>query len=316
MRLKLFRPKFWNQKKPSLLSIILLLITGLYIFLFHFKKIITKEKKFKIKTICIGNIYLGGTGKTPLTIKIAEVLDKQGIKSVIIKKYRKEHNDEIKLINKYFKQFLYLDTRVQSLNRAILENYKVAVLDDGLQDFSFKKDIKIICFNSNSGLGNRMQIPSGPLRQSMQSIKDANFIVINGNRNLELENNLKKLEVREEQIFYSKYEITNIGNFKRKEFLVFSGIGNNESFFNLLKENEIKFLKKLSYPDHYEYSKTDIEQIKKIAVLKRLEILTTEKDYLRIKEDLRNNINFVSINLKIDDQDNFFNSIKKIYEKC
>ena len=72
----------------------------LYIFLFHFKKIITKEKKFKIKTICIGNIYLGGTGKTPLTIKIAEVLDKQGIKSVIIKKYRKEHNDEIKLINK------------------------------------------------------------------------------------------------------------------------------------------------------------------------------------------------------------------------
>ena len=83
-----------------------------------------------------------------------------------------------------------------------------------------------------------------------------------------------------------------------------------------MKENEIKFLKKLSYPDHYEYSKTDIEQIKKIAVLKRLEILTTEKDYLRIKEDLRNNINFVSINLKINNQENFFNSIKKIYEKC
>ena len=93
------------------------------------------KKKFKIKTICVGNIYVGGTGKTPISIEIYKILKKLNIKSVFIKKNRFSHRDEIKLLSK-IGPIISFKSRVKSAEDAQRKKFKFAIFDDGLQDKS------------------------------------------------------------------------------------------------------------------------------------------------------------------------------------
>ena len=103
--MKISKPKFWDQK-IGLYSLILYPFAILIILIIFFKKKLTKSKKFNIPVICIGNIYLGGTGKTPTTILIANELFKIGKKPSIIRKYYSDHEDEYELIKKYYNNLL------------------------------------------------------------------------------------------------------------------------------------------------------------------------------------------------------------------
>ena len=95
--MKIFKPKFW-QEKNSLLSFSLFPLSIFFQFLITLKKILKRKEKFSIPVICVGNIYLGGTGKTPLCIQLAGILKKFNKKNAIIKKSYKTHEDEFKLI--------------------------------------------------------------------------------------------------------------------------------------------------------------------------------------------------------------------------
>ena len=97
--MNLKKPKFWDNKKPNLNAYLLYPIA----FFLDAAKIFlpkTKKKKFKIKTICVGNIYLGGTGKTSLSIKLNELLKERNLKSCFVKKYYKKQIDEQKILEK------------------------------------------------------------------------------------------------------------------------------------------------------------------------------------------------------------------------
>ena len=93
--MKIFKPKFWHEEN-SLISFCLLPLSIIFQFLIFLKKIFKKKKKFSIPVICVGNIYLGGTGKTPLCIELAEILKRSNKKVAIIKKFYKAHDDEFK----------------------------------------------------------------------------------------------------------------------------------------------------------------------------------------------------------------------------
>ena len=99
--MKFVKPKFWDYEKPNLLAYILLPFTFPVFIKNLFQKKNNRNKEKKILTICVGNIYIGGTGKTPLSIKINTLLNKQGFKSVIIKKFYQDQADEQKLIKKF-----------------------------------------------------------------------------------------------------------------------------------------------------------------------------------------------------------------------
>ena len=125
------KPNFWDQKTPNLFAYLLLPI-ALIIKIFSYLKKKPDNKKMNIKTICIGNFYIGGTGKTSLCIKINKILKKKKIKSCFIKKFYKNQADEQKLLENNGKLFLSL-TRREAIQSAIDENYEVAILDDGIQ---------------------------------------------------------------------------------------------------------------------------------------------------------------------------------------
>ena len=120
--------------------------------------------KANIKTVCIGNFYIGGTGKTSLSIKINNILKNNKVKSCFIKKDYADQIDEQRLLTKNGKLFLS-PKRLDALNKAISQDYKIAIFDDGLQDKTINYDLKIICFNTINWIGNGMTIPSGPIRK-------------------------------------------------------------------------------------------------------------------------------------------------------
>ncbi len=310
--MNLKKPKFWDYKKPNFLSYLLYpfsLIVELYS-LFNTKN---NNDKLKIKTICVGNIYVGGTGKTSLCIKINEILSKKNLKSCFIKKYYKNQEDEQKILANKNKVFLS-SNRLESIKNAEYNKFDIAILDDGLQDKSIEYDLSIVCFNNLNWIGNGMTIPSGPLRESINNLKKYKHIFINGN--LENINNLKNqlLKINPKiEIHIGKYVIKNLDDFNLKEnFLVFSGIGNHKTFISMLQNYNFKVIEELEFPDHYKYNYEDINKILSKAKDLNCTILTTEKDYIRLESLISDKIKFIKSDLQIVDEDKFNNLILNI----
>ncbi len=296
--MKIIKPKFWDKDYLNFMSIILYPFT----YILDLKKLFTffrKPKKFnKVKTICVGNIYLGGTGKTPLADFLSKNLNKK-FKTAIIKKNYKSHLDEKIFLERNSRVFFEKD-REFALIKSIKENFEIVIFDDGLQDTKIKYDLSIVCFNSCALAGNQLRLPAGPLREKLLSLRKYDAVFITGKlKNKKFLKQIKNINPKI-PIFNGEYISSNFHRFKKFDYLVFSGIGNPSSFENTLKKYNIKFKSNLIYPDHYNYSKLDIEKIKKIAKIKKLKILTTEKDFNRIPQKLRKNINYLKINLKIN----------------
>jgi len=313
--MKLKKPKFWDHKKPSFFSYLLLpfsIILGLI------TKIKSKPKfsNSKIKTICVGNIYIGGTGKTSLAIKIKEILDKNNIKACFIKKFYPSQTDEQKLLSKNGVLFSNLK-RITALNEAIAEGFEVAIFDDGLQDSSIKYDLEIVCFNNLNWIGNGLTLPSGPLRENINNLKSYENVFLNGNEEslIAIKEQIKRINPNID-INSGKYIPLNIGEFdKDQNYLVFSGIGNHKTFVEMLKNNKLKIVSDLEYPDHYQYSKKDFDEIIINAKKFNAHIITTEKDYLRLENLNRNEILYVKSSLDVSDEKNLTNKLIRLNEK-
>ena len=308
------KPKFWDYKKPNFISYLLLPISFLLRLLNSFKSKLTSATKFsEIKTICVGNIYLGGTGKTSLTLKINDILKDKNIKSCFIKKHYEDQIDEQKILENSGKLFKATKREI-AIKHAIDEGYEVAILDDGLQDFSINYDLCIVCFNNINWIGNGLTIPSGPLRENVNNLKKYKHIFLNGNlENLE---NIKRdiLKINSEiNIYISKYIPENIKKFNIKDrYLAFSGIGNHRTFISMLKSYDLNIVKDIEFPDHYKYSKNDIEKIILDSKNQGYKIITTEKDFLRLQPKNYNEINFIKSKLEIQNETEFLQSLTKI----
>ena len=295
--MKFLKPKFWDKRNLTFQSVILYPFTLIIDLKELFDQIIKPKKYSEIKTICVGNIYLGGTGKTPLVDFLAKILRKK-FKTIIIKKKYLEHLDEKILLEKNNKVFFKKD-RLESLITAVKKKFELAIFDDGLQDKKIQYDLKIVCFNSLSLAGNQLRLPAGPLRERLENLKKYDAIFILGEKiNSKFLKKIKKIKPNI-PIFNGEYISTNFQKFKKKNFLVFSGIGNPDGFTKTLEKYNIRYKSNLIYPDHYSYTEIDIKKIKKLAKIKNLKILTTEKDYNRLPKKFRKNINYLKVKLKI-----------------
>ncbi len=310
--MKLNKPKFWDQKKPNIFVFLLWPLSIVYKIIINLKN--KKKNKFNsIKTICLGNIYIGGTGKTSLSIKIKKILDKKNIKSCFIKKLHSDQIDEIKLLDMHGKTFV-AKKRLDSLKIAISKNFDVAIFDDGLQDSSIEYDLTFVCFNNLNWIGNGFLIPAGPLRENINNLKFHKNVFLNGNdEDLEdiktfIKNINPKIVVHE-----SNYWPSNIEDFnKDKKYLAFSGIGNHKTFINMLRKENLNILLDLEFPDHYNFKENDLNKIFLKANNLNAQIITTEKDYLRINHSKLKNIKFIKAELKIKEEDKL---IKILMEK-
>tara|TARA_B100001057_G_C22673931_1_gene881055 strand:- start:149 stop:1081 length:933 start_codon:yes stop_codon:yes gene_type:complete len=304
--MSLKKPLFWDLPKPNLISYLLIPFTLPVIlrnFLFQFFK---KEKSSNIKTICVGNIYLGGTGKTPLSIKIYEILRKLNYKVATVKKNYSYQRDE-QLLLKQKTSIIISNSRKDAIIEGINQNYKVLIFDDGLQETKIDFDIKLVCFKSKNWIGNGQIIPAGPMREKISSLKRFDAVILNGNTgNFEkIKNQIQNINSKI-KIFNTFYKIAKMQKYDlNSKYLIFSGIGDPSSFKDILLENKFDVIRELIFPDHHEYSLNDFEKIKNNAENGNLKIITTEKDYMKIPEKFKKEIDYIAIDLIIQNEKEF-----------
>lgn len=321
-------PEFWYKKDliSKFKTLLLLPFSIVWILLSLIKKNFVKRYKSHLKVICIGNLSIGGTGKTPFSIQTYKILEILGYKPVFLTRgYRgltkgpilvnKSHNhkdvgDEALLLSK-------VGTTIVSSNRCIgakyienlKKNYDIIIMDDGLQNYQLEQDIKLLLIDKKLLFGNGYCIPAGPLRQTItQGLKKIDAIIFTGDGdtkdiNLNFINNI--------QNFDTKLEIKNTFKTKQNNFLAFCALGNPIKFFNTLKKNNFKIVLTKSFPDHYEYKNKDINTLKEEADNRNLKLITTEKDYVKI-DDKENEISVLPIEINFSKADgNKFKSFLK-----
>jgi len=208
--------------------------------------------------------------------------------------------------------FIVKKTRIAALNKAIKDKVNVVIFDDGLQDKSINYDLRIVCFNNIKWIGNGYLIPAGPLREKINSISKYDLAFLNGNEkdNSNLKLLLKKYNANIE-VFESNYKVLNIKQFNINEkYIIFSGIGNPDSFKQTLISNNIKITKEIIFPDHHNYTQKDIDYIRLQARQFNSKILTTEKDYTKIKSYKNGDIKYLEIELDIKNEDKLIDYLK------
>ena len=302
--MKLIKPKFWKTK--NFISLILYPLSTVT-FLINFLKKFSIKKTFEIKTICIGNIFIGGTGKTSLAIEINELL-RNKFRTVFIKKNYKNQIDEINLLNDKGK-IISSSNREDALLAASKKKYQVAILDDGLQQKNINYNLRIACFNSEYGLGNEFTLPAGPLRENLSVIKNYDLIFLNGERNNKKILSKFKSINKDLKIFEGKYKPLNLKKFNlKKKYLMFCGIGNPHEFEQTLIKYKFYVSKKIIFPDHHKFSNIDLKKLNYNASRDNLTLITTEKDFFRLNKTQRKNIKFLKIKLEIKNRE----KLKKI----
>ena len=311
--MKLKKPKFWDLKKPGLISYLLLPLTIPVIINNLLLKYRSIKKTDKIKLICVGNIYLGGTGKTPTTIKMFNICKKLNLNITTGKKFHSNQLDE-EIILKNKTNLICEKSRKKVVEKAIKNNFDVVIFDDGLQDRNINYDLKIVCFDSENWIGNGCLIPSGPLREKIDSIKKYDIVFLKGEcLNEKRIIKLIKNQNSEIKVFQSYYEAVNLDRFNIKnDYLIFSGIANPNNFRNFLIKNNFKVIDEIIFPDHYEYKQEDINKIKLKAKKLNAKIITTEKDYVKLSAKDADNIDFIEIDLKIKNETDLINLINPI----
>lgn len=305
------KPDFWNKDKPNIISFLLTPFTlPLHInnfFLNKFKKVKSK----KIYSICIGNIYVGGTGKTPSTIKLFKILEKIYKKVTTAKKFYHSQIDEISLLKKKT-SFLTSKNRLQIIYKAVKKGFKIIIFDDGLQDKNIDYDLKIVCFDTLSWIGNGQLIPAGPLREKLSSLKKYDVVFLKNitKKNNKIVNLIKDINPHI-KIFNTKYIIRNIKKFNlKKKYIIFSGIGNPDSLKIFLKKNKFNIVDSIIFPDHYKYKNYDILKIIRKAKKIDAQIITTEKDFIKIPKNYQNKLNCINIDMEINQSKNFIKFLK------
>ena len=163
-----FKPKFWDKNQISFFAVLFFPLSLLIKVLNLFKRSITKTYQSSIPIICVGNIYLGGTGKTPLCIEIFSILKNLNMNPAFIRKQYTHFQDETNL-QKSIGPVYQNKQRIKAILEAAKNNMNVAILDDGFQDFSIKKNLSIVCFNEKQWIGNGLTIPSCPLRSNLSA---------------------------------------------------------------------------------------------------------------------------------------------------
>lgn len=319
-------PSFWNIKhgrdSAPILRTLLMPLSYIYDY-FTQKRIYEASPKYlTVPVISIGNISLGGTGKTPIAIEIANILNEiwgrpaiisRGFKSDLIgaiKVDKQNHNakdigDEPLMLSQYYDVFVGKD-RTQAAELAIEDGAKILILDDAHQNPSLFKHISFVVIDGAVGFGNHHICPAGPLREEIQTgLKRADCIIWVGDRALEKE------EIGEfnKPIFYADI-IAKENNFTGK-YLGFCGIGRPEKFFDSLKNSGVEIIDLIPFADHHYFTNKELKEIEARAIDQNCKIITTEKDYARLPDWFKSKVDVFKIKIQFKNQ----NAITKFIQQ-
>ena len=275
-------------------------LVGRVVYVFRKKKNFTSNRTI----ICVGNIFAGGVGKTPIVRAIANFFDAP----IVMRGYKKNENtggigDEATMLSR---AGLTVHVGNRKTNIKMLNNQDEKtpiIMDDGLQNPTIKKDISLVVFDEGLGFGNGFLLPAGPLRQPKKVLKNMDAIIVIKNAKPK-----KRFKLPDDiPVFYAKNQT--VSPYDEDEKLVaFAGIGYPNKFFDSLKN----VVAKRAFPDHYQYTHADLEKLFLLSEKKNAKLITTEKDWVRLPIEIRDKIKFARLDTVIENR--FYDWLKEKIE--
>lgn len=300
-------PQFWNRKDSKLAKLL-----NPFGFFYgwsvarRFKK--AHPYQADIPVICVGNLSAGGTGKTPVCLTLGSILKEMNIPFFFLNHGYKSQQQGILVNPKRMTAFETGDEaqllatlaptivdkhRARGAQLAQKRGAKALIMDDGFQDPALIKTLSFLVVDGRIGFGNGKLIPAGPLREPIaKGLARADGIIIAGTDDSNTEDIIKKL-APDIPVFHGRFEpdAETIQNLKGQEVLAFAGIGKPDKFFDMLTGVGVPVFKKMPFPDHYFYTRFDVEQL--LLEAEDKPIVTTTKDYVKIPQDMRSRITVI-----------------------
>ena len=284
---------------------------------------LAKPQSYSCLTICIGNLNVGGTGKTPTTIALAQHFLKKGLQvHVVSRGYKgkfqgtflvdrqKHKSDEVgdePLLMSEFTSVWVSNKRKNGIAAAENAGAQIVLLDDGFQDPSFHKDFSLIVVDGEKGFGNKKCMPAGPLRENIvQGFKRADALVIVGQRIYKFDTFPTHLK-----IIHSTLKPIETGmNWKEGKYLAFAGIADPSKFFKTLRSLGANLIDCVALSDHQNLDGQVLKRLERKANSAHAQLVTTEKDAVRLSNTYRKKVLSLPVRIEFDDKnelENLFN---------
>ncbi len=310
-------PNFWYEDKKA--PLLLRVVSVVYNFFSKIYRSIQSTKKVPIPVICIGNITVGGSGKTPVAIAVVDILKELNCsphflsrgyggnseKPIYVEANQHDYSltgDEPLLLAKHAPCLI---AKNRAEGAAIISNNKAdsIIMDDGFQNFSLFKDVSMLVIDGVRGFGNHSILPAGPLREMPKDgLARANACVV-----LNTTEETKKIwdNYLEEQsfnrpIFYANIVVAE--ELQEQDVIGFAGLGLPEKFKETLQSCGANIISFHRFADHHPYTEKEIMMLAEEAKEKNATLITTEKDFIRIPEKMQDSVKICRITLQWQDK--------------
>lgn len=318
----------WYRPSLTLLTFFCLPLAWLFGFVvavrrFLYRICIKKIICFPVPIIIVGNITVGGTGKTPFVIWLAKKLQEKGFNPGIVTRgiggiekqeprwvtansLPKEVGDEaILLVRRTTCPVVIGIDRVAAVKELLAKkNCDIVISDDGLQHYRLGRDIEIAMIDGIRKLGNKQLIPAGPLRENIQRLNQVDFIV-QQDENISENKYAMKLEGTKFVSVNNEQQCVPLDYFKNKTAHAIAAIGHPARFFSVLRAAGIQIIEH-TFRDHYLYKSSDLQ------FDDNLPILMTEKDAVKCKQIATKNCWFLPVSAAVDEK-LILELIRKLY---
>lgn len=321
-----FLNNWYGKSRWTLLFFPLAIIFVLLSNLRRFWLIKFKQRTPTTPTIVVGNISVGGTGKTPLLIALVKKLQAENLDpGVISRGYASqaaeypylltenstalEAGDEpISIFNQTHCPVAVGPNRMATTSLVRKQNSLVVLSDDGLQDYSFGRHLEIAVIDGQRWFGNGWRLPVGPLREPISRLKNVDMVVVNNPSANPPIDNFHTMQIQPcHWVNIQSGSILPLDVIEKKQFHAVAGIGNPQRFYQTLKQLQIDFIEH-DFPDHYAFSAEDF------AFAGDQSVLMTEKDAVKCKSFAKANWYYLVVEAKLDEHfwQEFMEKVKAI----
>ena len=278
-----------------------------------------------VPVICVGNLTTGGSGKTPLVRKIRNDLARRGIRVASLSRgyggkvkgplkvdnlrhSATEVGDEPLMLSQTGETWIGAN-RAKAAQEMVNNDIEIIIMDDGHQNPSLLKTVSLVVIDSENPFGNGFIIPKGPLRESIESgLSRAHAIVLTGAGSPSKQLASNNLPIIRSKIVAKPPTRSSI-------YVAFAGIGRPEKFFDTLSEIKVNVADAVPFPDHHKFSRNDLNYLRKLAQQYQAKLITTEKDYVRLPDDIKEEVETLEITLEIENPSLLETVLEPVLEK-
>lgn len=306
-------PTFWSHK--GIISTALVPLSWVWRGLGWLRHRIARQQAAELPVICVGNLTAGGTGKTPIVGLIYDQLSERGLRPAILSRgYGGNHagplwvdptvhdsavcGDEPLMLARGRQVLIGRDRVMGAQAIAAHGSHDVIIMDDGMQNPFLEKDIVIGVFDGAVGIGNGRVIPAGPLRLGVQQgVSQLDLAIINGVDEVDIARHLSG----HMPVFTGNLQpdATTIDRLADTPIIAFAGIGRPKRFFATLRKSGANIVQSHAFADHHPYSQADLTALQADATRLAAQLITTEKDWMRLPVAWRDQITYLPVTMEI-----------------